>query len=64
MLPRPLKNFGSTVVGRLVPSFLALAVVVLFAAQPSESTLSRGGFALLAVVLAALLTAASRHRSG
>jgi len=64
MLPRPRKIFGSSVVGRLVPSFLALAVVVSLAAHPSESTLSRGGFALLAVVLAVLVTAASRHRRG
>lgn len=64
MLPRSLKSLATGIAGRLVPSFLALAAVVSMAARPSESALSRGGFAFLAVVLAALATVASRHRHG
>lgn len=64
MLPRSLKSLATGFAGRLVPSFLALAVVVSMAAHPSGSALSRGGFTLLAVVLAVLVTVASRPRRG
>ncbi len=62
MSDRSVKSFGAgVVVGRLLPFFLGLAVVASVAAYPSESVLSRGGFAVLAILLAVLATAASRR---